>query len=165
MFKFSVLAPLGVAVVAALVTQPMRATTINTLVITKNSSTSLTAILNGTTPLSVSPHGADSWTIAMPAGVGGLGHQSWAEPDAAGIFVTIDPAFPNQLDVFSGHSGAGGLPHLAPDNVNFTLSGNPLTVTFFDKSDAPKAPDTGSTAFLLGFSLVGLAFLHRKMTC
>jgi hypothetical protein len=37
------------SVTAALVTQPMRAGVIDTLVITENSSTSLTAILNGDT--------------------------------------------------------------------------------------------------------------------
>ncbi len=41
-----------VAIAAALVTQPMRAGAIDTLVITENSSTSLTAILNGN-PLTV----------------------------------------------------------------------------------------------------------------
>ena len=34
----------------------------------------------------------------------------------------------------------------------------------FDQS-APTVPDTGTTAALLGFSLVGLAFLRRKVTC
>jgi hypothetical protein len=38
---------LMIAITAALVTQPMRAGAIDTLVITENSSTSLTAILNG----------------------------------------------------------------------------------------------------------------------
>ena len=59
----------GVAITAALVTQPMRAGAIDTLVITENSSTSLTAILNGNS-LPVTPNGADHWTIAL-AGVSG----------------------------------------------------------------------------------------------
>jgi hypothetical protein len=42
-----------IAITAALVTQPMRAGTIDTLVITEFSSTSLTAVLNGTTFLNV----------------------------------------------------------------------------------------------------------------
>ena len=51
----STLIPLAIAIVAALVTQPVHATAINTLVITENSSTSLTALLNGTTSLTVTP--------------------------------------------------------------------------------------------------------------
>ena len=48
-----ILPALMIAITAALVTQPMRAGTIDTLVITEFSSTSLTAVLNGTTFLNV----------------------------------------------------------------------------------------------------------------
>src|SRR5947207_2132353 len=80
---------LAIAIAAALVTQPVRATAVNTLVITENSSTSLTALLNGTTSLNVTPGGnAETWFITL-AGFGGptpgfAGQQFWAEPDAAG---------------------------------------------------------------------------------
>ena len=52
-----------IAVTAVLVTQPMRAGALDSLVITENSSTSLTAILNGTTSLTVNPISADNWFI------------------------------------------------------------------------------------------------------
>src|SRR5438445_13215303 len=87
-FKPSTLVSLAIAIAAALVTQPVRATAINSLVITENSSTSLTAILNGSTFLVVSPIGADEWFIALPgiSVVGGLHFtQSWLEPGAAGF--------------------------------------------------------------------------------
>jgi hypothetical protein len=61
---------LGIAIAAALLTQPVRATAINTLVITENSSTSLTATLNGN-PLTVTFHISNDWTIAL-AGVSGF---------------------------------------------------------------------------------------------
>src|SRR5438876_4128059 len=88
-FKPSTLVPLAIAIAAALVTQPVRATAISTLVITENSSTSLTALLNGTTSLNVTPGAnAETWFITL-AGFGGPfpglgGQQFWAEPDAAG---------------------------------------------------------------------------------
>src|SRR5438034_4961080 len=64
-FKFSTLVSLAIAIAAALVTQPVRATAIQTLVITENSSDSLTALLNGTTSLTVTFDFADQWTIAL----------------------------------------------------------------------------------------------------
>src|SRR5437762_9469942 len=95
-FKFSTLVSLGIAITAALVTQPVRATAIQTLVITENSSTSLTALLNGTTSLTVTPNGADHWTIALPGvGVASLGSAQlfWAEPEAG--FANLLQAQPN----------------------------------------------------------------------
>src|SRR5438876_9207521 len=78
-FKPSTLVSLAIAIAAALVTQPVRATAIQTLVITENSSDSLTALLNGTTSLGVTGS-ADLWLIAL-AGV--TGQQNWFEPGAA----------------------------------------------------------------------------------
>ena len=66
-----ILPALMIAITAALVTQPMRAGAIDTLVITELSSTSLTALLttpSGTTSLTVTPDpfaAADIWFIAL----------------------------------------------------------------------------------------------------
>ena len=155
-----------IAITATFVTQSLRASAIDTLVITENSSTSLTATLNGTTPLSVTFNSDDFWYITLP-GVGGA-FQVWAEP---GMPV---PGFSNFVDTFAGpdllevtsefFTSVPGLPDGTQDKTTFTLNGNPLYVTFFDKGDAATAPDTGTTASLFGLSLTGLAFLRRKLS-
>ena len=152
------------AIAAALVTQPMRAGVfVDALVITENSSTSLTAILNVNTPLTVTPNGADNWFINL-TGVDGL-IQAWAEPDAADFsnVVLFDAASPGQLRVFSEVDAPGALADGKPDTMNFTLNGNPLRVTFNDLGDGATVPDTGTTFSLFGLSLAGLGFLRRKL--
>ena len=170
MFKPSTLIPLAIAIAAALVTQPVRATAIQTLVITEFSSTSLTATLNGTTSLPVTFNGADFWSIAL-VGVSGLPGVSsstgdWLEPDAAGFLntVLVDPTvFPNQLLVESdrGPGFTNGLADGTPDTTDFFLNGSQLSVTFFDKGDVAAAPDTGSTLGLLSLSVVALLGTSR----
>ena len=169
-FKPSTLVSLGIAIAAALVTQPVRATAIQTLVITEFSSTSLTATLNGTTSLPVTFNGADFWSIAL-VGVSGLPGVSsstgdWLEPDAAGFLntVLVDPTvFPNQLLVESdrGPGFTNGLADGTPDTTDFFLNGSQLSVTFFDKGDVAAAPDTGSTLGLLSLSVVALLGVTR----
>jgi hypothetical protein len=51
-------------------------------------------------------------------------------------------------------------------NVSFgtnTADGHALFVTFNDNGDVAAAPDSGTTFSLFGFSLMGLAFLRRKL--
>jgi hypothetical protein len=159
-----------IAIAAALVTQPMRAGAIDTLLITENSSTSLTALLNGTTSLTVTPGAADQWRIALtgisgPSGVP-LATAAWTEPGAAGFLnlVDFDSRSPNTLfvrsDFFNGNSG---LANNTADTSTFKLSGNPLFVTFNDLGDVATVPDTGMTFSLFGVSLMGLGFLRRKL--
>ena len=167
-----ILTALMIAITAALVTQPMRAGAIDTLVITELSSTSLTATLttsSGTTSLSVGNTSSDNWTIDV-AGVSVTSIvdnlQFWAEPDAAGFGNQV--AFfnvPNQLGVVSevGPELTNALADGKPDTTTFTLNGNPLSVTFFDKGDVATVPDTGTTFSLFGLSLTGLGFLRRKL--
>jgi hypothetical protein len=150
-----------VAITAALVTQPVRGGAINTLVITENNSNSLSAILNGTTALSVSGS-ADVWTITL-TGVFGVG-QNWSEPDAARFVnaVYFVPIFPSQLTVVSDADvGASGLTDGTQDTTSFTLNGGALYVTFHDLGDT--VPDSGTTCSLFGLSLMGLAFFRRKI--
>src|SRR5437773_1278154 len=124
MFKFSTLIPLAIAIAAVLVTQPVRATAIQTLVITEFSSTSLTALLNGTTSLSVTPNGADEWFVAL---AGFSGQQNWFEPGAASDnFVQSQPAF-NRISIGSDLPTVGGeLADGTTDTTTFTLNGGPL---------------------------------------
>src|SRR5689334_19193460 len=97
------LAGLIIVVAVASLTQPLRAGAIDTLVITENSSTSLTAVLNGTTSLTVTPGMADHWTISLN-GVSSSapfpGHV-WFEPDGSGLFNQVAFFTPNQLSVVS----------------------------------------------------------------
>jgi len=167
-FKFSTLVSLGIAIAAALVTQPVRATAIQTLVITENSSTSLTALLNGTTFLPVTTNfSGDNWSITL-MGVSGPGgspvsSQDWFEPGgaAAGFVNTVGFSSlnsPNQLSVISdrGPGFTGALTDGTSDTSDFTLNGSELDVTFNDKGDVASAPDTGSTLGLLSLSVVAL---------
>jgi hypothetical protein len=166
--SFRLLPALMIAIAAAVVTQPIRAVPINDLVITENSSTSLTATLNGN-PLSVTFNFANNWTIALTGVAASNGNsttQLWAEPEA--FFTNAVDFFsgsPDQLPVTSDFlTSAPGLPDGTQDKTTFTLNGNPLYVTFFDKGDVATAPDTGTTASLFGLSLAGLAFLRRKLS-
>ena len=161
---------LMIAIAAALVTQPMRATAINSLVITENSSTSLTAMLttsSGTTSLTVTPNSADNWTITLTGVFANSDNvalsQFWTEPDVAGFVnaVTFNNLFPGVLFVGSDFPGQSGLADGTTDFTSFGLvvgpgTVAPLSVTFFDKGDVATAPDTGSTLGLLSVSVVAL---------
>ena len=162
-----ILLALVVAITAALITQPMRAGVINTLVLTETSSTSLTALLNGITFLTVTPNGEDNWIVNLAGVSGGTkgDHQYWAEPDAAGFVNLVQSQnTSNRLTIGSDIGpGQSGLPDGTFDTTHFTLNGNPLYVTFFDKGDVATTPDAGTTVSLFGLSLTGLAFLRRKL--
>jgi len=164
-----ILPALMIAIAAALLTQPMRATEVDTLVITENNSTStgLTAILttsSGTTSLAVNTvPTADEWTITL-RGVSGSPFQPafWNEPEAGFVNeVRLEIAF-FQLDVFSDVGPDSGLANNTADTTHFTLNGNELDVTFNDKGDvAASTPDTGSTLGLLSLSVVALLGASR----
>jgi hypothetical protein len=161
-----ILTALIVAIAAALVTQPMRAGAIDTLVVTENSSTSLTAMLttsSGTTSLSVNNTSSDAWSVAL---AGFSGNQYWTEPGAAGVFNNVQGQPGANRIIFASEVFAAGIPGLADgttDTTNFTLNGSPVYVTFFDKGDVATVPDTGTTFSLFGLSLTGLGFLRRKL--
>ena len=146
-----------IAITAPLVTPTTRASVSDTLLITENSSTSLTAILNGTASLPVTLDAPDFWFIILP-GVGGTnGGQAWFEPGTNGTMINIvSPIFPDQLFVTSDfQSCACGIENNTPDNMHFTLNGAQLIVTFNDLSDGA-VPDTGSTFDLLALALAAL---------
>ena len=154
------------AIAAALVTQPMRAGATDTLVITENSSTSLTAILNETTSLNVLNTSSDNWTITLTGISSSAPVQFWLEPDGSGLLNYVNfLGVPNQLGVLSDALPLGlpALDNNTPDTTTFLLNDNPLSVTFNDLGDVATAPDTGTTCSLFGLSLTGLAFLRRKL--
>jgi hypothetical protein len=168
-FKPSTLVSLGIAIAAALVTQPVRASFIDSLVITENSSTSLTAMLttsSGTTSLNVTPGAnAETWFITL-AGFGGppgSGLQSWTEPGGGSVnFVETSRNQLGQIFVQSDDAvAASGLANNTPDTTSFTLNGGAVSVTFNDKGDVAAAPDSGSTLGLLSLSVVALLGVTR----
>lgn len=155
------LSALIVAITATLVTQPMRAGAIDTLVITEFSSTSLTATLNNN-PQDIFNVGPDSWSILL-SGLSIGDSSSWTEPGAPGLSNLVFCASPATITVISDQTGGGAHQDGETDST-FTLNGNQLNVTFFDKGDVATVPDTGMTGSLLGLSLTGVAFLRRKLS-
>jgi VPDSG-CTERM motif len=166
-FKLSTLAPLAIAIGTTLVTQPACAVSIvNNLVITENSnsSTGLTATYNGSTSgVTVSFSGSDTWLVTVTSATF-TAADLWQEPEvgfgngvtAAGSTLTI---------VSDGFVGSGGVPNgtTVPNFGTDTSNGGSISVTFNDNGDVAAAPDTGTTASLLGLSLASLAFLRRKL--
>jgi hypothetical protein len=142
---------------------------ISTLDITENSSTSLTATLNGT-PLSVA-FGSDNWTITIPTQpIAPTGDSTWAEPES--------PPFPNETEnevvvldathfaVFSDDTG--GTPfnfNKATDTSHFTYNGTELDVTFTDNSDIVPEPSTlfAGALLLMPFGISALRGLRRNL--
>jgi hypothetical protein len=141
---------------------------VDTLVITENSSTALTAVLNGTTQLPVTNNGLDLWTVGL-AGING-GGEGWNEPGALGTqgFVNkVDgngPTAPNLTVTSELYFGVPLLPDGATDTSHYTLNGAELDVTFHDNGDVASAPDIASTLPLLGLSLAALGIFAKRRT-
>ena len=166
-FKFSTLIPLGIAVAAALLTQPAVAIAFDTIQMTETSPTILSVTLNGSTSgITVQNTSADHWTITFPTNImfdalKALGGVGWIEPEnsANGNIVT-SPLGNNQLFVVSD---ALGHPFSEPDGTEVHLGEetgpSPVGVigSFTDNAaTAETAPDTGSTLGLLSLSVVAL---------
>jgi len=167
-FKPSTLVSLAIAIAAALVTQPMRAVPIvNNIVITENSSTSLSATYNGlTTGVTVAFDGTDVWTVTFPSTVtfSLLGGVNWLEPENSSLgnevtFIgNINPR--NKLGVLSDFTLAGAITTGNGTTINNvgtdSANGGSISVTLNDNGDVATAPDTGSTLGLLSLSVVAL---------
>jgi hypothetical protein len=160
-FKFSTLAPLGIAITAAFVTQPVFGQSFHQLVFTENSSSSLSATFDGT-PLTVTPTligFPDEWDVTPPTGVSIPG-LLWFEPGTTSFINFAGRTFlGNQLHVVSDTIGFGSI---EPNGFTYvgvsidTSDGVPIDVTFNDKGDVAAVPDRGSTFGLLFLSLIGL---------
>lgn len=82
------LLPALMIAIAALVTQPVRATALNSIIITENSSTSLSATYRGsTTGVTVNFVGTDSWNVTFPSTVtfSLVGGVNWLEPENSSL--------------------------------------------------------------------------------
>jgi len=143
------------------------------LVITENSSTSLSVTYDGTALTVGSSGNPDSWFIdAVP-------NITLVNPGPNDRFEWLEPGSTAEMNVFT-QLGAGGqfaassddlVQGSSPPNDGFTFVGagtdtsdnRAIDVTFHDNGDTARVPDTGTTGSFLGLSLMGLAFLRRKL--
>lgn len=169
-FKPTTLATLTIAIVAASVTPSVMAQVPDhQLVLTENSSTSLTVTYDGSSAgITVANTSADNWTVIFPSNLFFIGEGAWSEPENNGALVN----FPNFNDngptsVQSEVAFSGG--NLFPDETTFvafgidTAAAGFFDVTFDDDASAAEAsvPDTGSTFLLLFLALVALVSATR----
>jgi hypothetical protein len=175
-FKPSSLIALGIAITAVLVSpsalaQP--APTPHQIVLTENSSTSLTATYDGsTTGVTVTFDGtflgADFWHVTFPStvtfSIHPIGGVNWIEPENSSLVNEVEfPTAPfNDLVVSSDFTEPPGLTSVADEstvnNVGTDSSdGASISVTFDDDGDVATVPDTGSTFVLLALALIALS--------
>ena len=142
----------------------------HTLVITENSSTSLTWTLDSGVPQTFITSTPDDWVIPL-AGLNNVSSATafWQEPGettANNVHVAA-PAGPTDtvLDIKSDRNvfGVSFLPNNTPDQTHFTLNGAQLIVTFNDLGDSPSVPDTATTLPLLGLAVAALGFAKRRL--
>ena len=143
---------------------------------TEINDTTLTAVYtNGSgfsTPLTVTPQGADQWDVTLSGNLSnpGTAGNGWIEPDSTAVN-QLFPFFGSGWTVISDETftGPGQFANnqitsspIATDN---TISTAPVSVfgVFNDLRDTATVPDTGTTASLFGLSLTGLAFFRRKL--
>lgn len=154
----------------AVATQPLKAEVINQIVLTENSSTSLTATYNGSTSgVTVTFLGDDLWNVTFPASVtfSLFGGVNWLEPGSTtqGNEVTFFTPPSHTLSVISDFQLAGlttvgngiTVNNVGTDSIN----GGSISATFNDNGDVASAPDTGSTLGLLAVALAGLIGASR----
>jgi hypothetical protein len=176
--KLPMLALLAIAIAAELVTQSVCAQAIvNDLVITENSSTSLTVTYNGSTSgITINNFSPDGWAFRLqfPLSVSFAEFITpvWFEPEdstRANFALLADNSFfveflsdlpfsPSDNPVPNGTTFV----NVGTDNIN----GGTINMTLFDNAaDAEQTvPDTGFTALLMGFSLLLLRCLTKTLT-
>jgi len=162
------LALLAIAMTAACVSQPVFGVPDHQLVLTENSSTSLTVTYDGN-PVAINLSFDNYWVMFI-TGVIFYTAEHWIEPENANsvnLFVQRSAAITVVSDIANGiNFGA------QPNGFTFVAAGTdtrdnvPIDVTFHDNATASEAvhpaPDTGTTFSLFGLSLTGLALLRRK---
>jgi hypothetical protein len=169
---------LAIAITAAVVTQPASAIT-HQLVITENSSTSLSATIDGNS-LEVEGHieslGPNKWLIEDDFVMFNVPIQSfsWVELENSSLgnavsfgedefgFPVINAAFivSDVSTNFTPKANGATVNNVGLYEVSIFLS-EPLSATFIDNSDVAAAPDAGSTFGLLFLSLIALLGASR----
>jgi hypothetical protein len=159
-----------VAITAVFVTQSVYGVPDHQMVFTENLSSSLTVTFDGSsagfTVLNPSP---DAWSVtgSQSLAEGTNFFAIWGEPsnDLSLNQVLLNGGSGNTFTVISDFPVATGVPNGFTYVGLFTdtSDGVAVDVTFNDNGDTARTPDTGTTGSLLGLSLVGLAFLRRKL--
>jgi hypothetical protein len=173
-FKLSAFALLGITIVG-LAPQSVRAGIIvnNNIVITENSSTSLTVTYNGSTSgvtvsfLSSGKLG-DVWKVTFPSTV------SFASVDNTGVIALwVEPEDSSQVNAgffhpssnvafFFSDDSVDTNPTAVPNGTTVTdigtdnSNGGSISATFNDNGDVARAPDAGSAVGLLFLALTAL---------
>ena len=174
--KTKIILSLAIAITAALAAQPTSAiSSVDQVIITENSSTSLTVTLNGNdiTATAVTNTGPDAWSVTLPSTVSFDGAvYGWLEPDNSNLANTIDfvpriTSLPTSVNLLTITSDGGVLPpgsgftyfndgDNVPDGAtSFTFKDNAAT------AETSAVPDTGSTFGLLFLSLIALLGASR----
>jgi len=175
LLKTSTLVPFVIAIAAALLPRPVSAQAANNqLVITEDSSTSLSATYNGSavsvTFSPITPAFPERWIVTLPVNVSyqSPGEFAWTEPENSSNSNVLapSPTFGNQFFVTSDGIPPG--PPVTPvgDETGVFIgtpvgSTVPIIATFDDDGDVATVPDTGSTLGLLVLALAGLFGARR----
>lgn len=171
-FKRSTLVSVGVAIATALSTRTTQASIIHKLVVTENSSTSLTATYdNSTARVSVTPVGEDEWNVSISSMTPNFSAgSSWAEPTGnlsnSIVGITIEGSMENPTVVLTIKSDTSSGGATLSNGATVTagtdnLDGATIKMTFTDRSDVSSAPETGSTFALLALALTVLVSASR----
>jgi hypothetical protein len=163
----------AVAITAALLTQPVfgAISPVHQFVLTENSSTSLAVTYDGSPLTVLQPPGfPDEWNFALPTGfLATVGLQQWTEPENSNLVnaVSFGTAMTRAGIVQSDFSLNTQFP-INADGASVlvgTDGGVDVFASFTDNAVTSEAtvPDTGTTYSLFGLSLMGLAFLRRKL--
>jgi hypothetical protein len=160
-FKLYTFVPLGIAIAAAIVPRPVSAGTVNTLLITENSPTSLSVTYNGS-QLTATSVGPEQWQVVFPFSFHSIFTKQWIEPENSSLVNRV--SFPmfifNTLTIFSDVTPIGPPSSRIPDDTAVQIgtdnNGVPVIATFDDDAGGTEVPDTGSTFALLLLSLIGL---------
>jgi hypothetical protein len=136
-----------VAITAAFVTQPVRASVINSIVITEKSSKNLTVTYsNGSVSVNLTATN-DEWSVEFPSSVSfnsNVFMTVWIEPDSSGKVNAIGEPGTSSFGVFSDiiNPGLTAVPDgtTVSDVGTDSSNGGTINMTFFDKGDVAGAP-------------------------
>jgi hypothetical protein len=146
------------ALVATAFTQPLFAVPLD-LQITENSSTSLSATLDGS-PVTVHNTGPDQWTLTFDNTFAfTVFDLPWVEPDSSLLGNFVSGTGTNQLFVLSDVPVGSDTPDGTTQSATVFISDvqTDINITFHDHGDSATVPDTGATLGLLVLAMIGLA--------
>jgi hypothetical protein len=140
---------------------------IHNIVLTENSSTSLTVTYDGSTAgVSVTLLDTDTWFIVISNAQFSTGIQfAWLEPENSAFGNILSDVLNNRFTITSDFPAEGfpsGPDGTTIDNIGIDLTdGGSISATFFDKGDVAGVPEKGSTFGLLLLASTGLLGASR----